>query len=65
MVAKNKQVVCWNCRRQPACQGEGRFADGSWPDDRFLPKGARSKWFCSYLCYWQSLDHNKRKELAE
>jgi len=50
-----KEIRCVYCGRRKVTGGEGRWIDGSWFHDRFLPKTFRDKWVCSFHCYGKLL----------
>lgn len=59
-----KEIKCVVCGRTKKFPGHGRFIDGSWADDRFVPQEYHGKWVCCYHCYEKLLVRstiNKKK----
>lgn len=53
---ENTTNKCFVCNRSQIHPSEGRIADGSWNDDRYLSEEAIGKWFCHYSCYQKCIN---------
>lgn len=50
-----KKELCIVCGRDKIFEGEGRYIDGSWKEDKEVAKFGRKKlWVCCYNCYFST-----------
>lgn len=46
-----EMMECIVCGRKKLFPTEGRVIDGSWYNDKYIPKSYWGEWVCSYRCY--------------